>query len=115
MPTIETPTGPIAYEVADLSPHWREPQETILFHHGVGIDMDIWAEWLPFLSTDLRCVRFDMRGCGRSTVPPVDHSWTMDGMMADLLAVADATNTDRFHLIGESVGGTISLLSLIHI
>lgn len=114
MPHVETPTGKIAYEVTDLSPHWREPEETILFHHGVGIDMDIWADWIPMLATEFRCVRFDMRGCGRSDVPPVDHQWTMDGMMNDLLAVADEVGAERFHLIGESIGGTISLYTALH-
>tara|TARA_B100000676_G_scaffold309400_1_gene372866 strand:- start:9023 stop:9829 length:807 start_codon:yes stop_codon:yes gene_type:complete len=114
MQTVETSSGSIAYDVTDLSPNWREPQETVLFHHGVGIDMDIWADWLPVLSTDFRCVRFDMRGCGRSTEPPADYNWAMDSMMADLLAVADAVGAERFHLIGESVGGTISLYTAIN-
>ncbi|MEC9186161.1 MAG: alpha/beta hydrolase [Pseudomonadota bacterium] len=114
MPTIETSAGPLAYDVTDLSPNWREPQETILFHHGVGIDMDIWSDWLPVLATEFRCVRFDMRGCGRSSIPQTDQQWTMDAMMADLLAVADAAEADRFHLIGESIGGTISLYTAIN-
>jgi len=114
MPAIETATGPISYEITDLTPRWREPQETILFHHGVGTDMDIWIDWLPMLATDFRCVRLDMRGCGRSVVPPAGHVWTMDGMMADLLAVADAVDAERFHLIGESIGGTISLYTALH-
>ena len=114
MPTVETTNGAIAYDVTDTSPRWREPQETILFHHGVGIDMDIWTDWLPFLSGDFRCVRFDMRGCGRSDVPSADHNWTMDEMMGDILAVADAAGAERFHLIGESIGGTISLYTALN-
>ena len=114
MPTIETLSGNLAYEVADTSPRWREPQETILFHHGVGIDMDIWIDWLSFLSGDFRCVRFDMRGCGRSDVPPDDFQWSMDGMMQDALAVANAVEADRFHIIGESIGGTISLYTALN-
>ena len=114
MPTVNTPHGNLSYEIADASPRWREPQETILFHHGVGIDMDIWIDWLPFLSSDFRCVRFDMRGCGRSDTPSAGHSWSMDGMMADVLAVADTIDADRFHLIGESIGGTISLYTALN-
>ena len=114
MSKLETSTGPIIYDITDLSPSWREPQESILFHHGVGIDMNIWADWLPLLSTEFRCIRFDMRGCGRSTIPPANHNWSMDGMMSDLLSIANATKTERFHLIGESIGGTISLYTAIN-
>ena len=114
MPTVDTPTGPIAYDITSIAPDWRAPEETIIFHHGVGTDRDIWADWLPILATEFRCVRVDMRGCGQSTVPPAGHDWTMDGMMSDLLAVADAVEAERFHLIGESVGGTISLYTALH-
>jgi len=114
MPDLKIPNCSLAYEITDNSPRWREPRETILFHHGVGIDMDIWIDWLPLLSGQFRCVRFDMRGCGRSEIPPTDYVWTMAEMMSDVLAIADATGTDRFHLIGESIGGTISLFTALN-
>ena len=66
MPTVDTPTGPIAYGITSIAPDWRAPEETIIFHHGVGTDRDIWADWLPILATEFRCVRIDMRGCGQS-------------------------------------------------
>ena len=34
--------------------------------------------------------------------------------MSDVLAVADAVGTEKFHLIGESIGGTISLYTALH-
>ena len=34
--------------------------------------------------------------------------------MSDVLAVADAVNADKFHLIGESIGGTISLYTALN-
>lgn len=114
MPVAETAFGPICYEIADLTPRWVDAPETVIFHHGVGTDMDIWSDWLPMVATDFRCVRLDMRGFGRSHIPPKDHAWSMDGLMGDLLAVADATGSERFHLIGESIGGTISLYTAIH-
>ena len=46
MPKIQTEQGSLEYAISDASPRWREPKETVLFHHGVGIDMDIWNDWL---------------------------------------------------------------------
>ena len=114
MAAIRTKHGFLEYEVMDASSRWRQPSETVLFHHGVGIDMDIWIDWLPYLSTKFRCVRFDMRGCGRSSIPPESDTWSMEEMMSDVLTVADAVDADQFHLIGESIGGTISLYTALN-
>ena len=64
VPQVSTKHGFLEYSITDSVSRWRKPKETILFHHGVGINMDIWIDWLPYLSKDFTCVRFDMRGCG---------------------------------------------------
>jgi pimeloyl-ACP methyl ester carboxylesterase len=84
--------------------------ETIVFHHGVGITSETWLEWLPVLADRYRLVRFDMRGFGRSTVPGPGFPWSLDLLADDLLAVARAAAGDApFHLVGESLGGTLAL------
>ena len=95
MPQVSTKHGFLDIQLR-FRFRWRKPKETILFHHGVGIDMDIWIDWLPYLSKNFRCVRFDMRGCGRSSIPPNGQEWNMDEMMSDVLALADAVNADKF-------------------
>jgi len=114
VPQVSTKHGFLEYTVTDPTSRWRTPEETILFHHGVGIDMDIWIDWLPHLSNNFKCVRFDMRGCGRSSIAPDGQKWSMEDMMSDVLAVADAVGADKFHLIGESIGGTISLYTALN-
>ncbi len=109
MPTVRTPTGPLHYDVCDIVPNWIENPQTIVFHHGIGANTHIWANWLPVLATRYRLVRFDMRGFGQSMVPPKDFKWTFDDLIDDLLAVAEAANARRFHLVGESIGGTAVL------
>ena len=42
-------------------------------------------------------------------VPARDFDWSFDVLIDDLLAVAQAVNADRFHLVGESIGGTAAL------
>ena len=69
MATVDTGDGHIYYETIEMTPPWRAAPETILFHHGVGIDRRIWAEWLPVLAERYRIVWFDPRGYGRSPVP----------------------------------------------
>lgn len=106
MPFAQTATGPLHYEVCDIVPEWVRDPQTIIFHHGIGANLHIFAHWLPVLATRYRLVRFDMRGFGQSTVPAADYRWSFDGLITDLLAVADAVGSERFHLVGESIGGT---------
>jgi pimeloyl-ACP methyl ester carboxylesterase len=54
-----------------------------------------------------------MRGCGRSHIPPAGFAWSLELMVEDLFAVADAAGLARFHLVGESIGGTVALAAAI--
>jgi pimeloyl-ACP methyl ester carboxylesterase len=96
------------YKVLDITPEWVENPETILFHHGVGANTEIWAEWIPVLGLNYRIVRFDMRGFGRSTTKPVGNL-SFDTLIQDISTVANEVSCAQFHLVGESIGGTAAL------
>jgi 3-oxoadipate enol-lactonase len=100
------------YEVTDLRPPWLREKRAgrpVVFHHGVGACLDIFVQWLPIVATHHPVARFDMRGFGRSMVPPEGHEWTMPELIADLLEVAEAAFGEPVHVMGESIGGTIAL------
>jgi pimeloyl-ACP methyl ester carboxylesterase len=99
--------------VSDLTPPWPAEAETILFHHGLGASSRIWAPWLPLLAERYRLVSFDMRGHGRSVPREPGAALSLDLLVEDMFAVADAAGVERFHLVGESIGGTIGLKAAI--
>ena len=109
MATMERNGGRLYYEVHDLTPPWRAKPETIVFHHGVGTDAGIWSAWLPVLAPHYRLVRFDTRGFGRSHIPGAGFDWSLHLLVDDVLAVAEAAGAGRFHLVGESLGGTVAM------
>lgn len=109
MPFVETPTGNLHYEVCDLTPPWIEEPQTVLFHHGVAAHPAVWSAWLPAITDKYRVVRFDLRGHGRSVIPNSGYQWSFAGLVDDLCRVADAAGAERFHLIGESIGGTVGI------
>jgi len=111
--TLTVPGCTLHYEIVDLTPPWQGEAETILFHHGLGATSGAWAAWLPVLADRFRLVTFEMRGHGRSTWPEPGAALSMERLAEDLIAVADATKTERFHLVGESIGGTIALKAAI--
>ena len=75
--------------------------------HGVATTLEMWTEWLPVLARRFRLLRFDMRGFGGSSDGTEGHSWSVDRLVEDILAVANAAGVRRFHFIGESFGGTL--------
>lgn len=110
MPFLETPAGALHYTVTDITAPWQtSARETVVFCHGVATNADLWSAWLPALVERYRVVRFDTRGFGRSALPPQDFAWTLEALGNDILAVADAARAERFHLVGESAGGTACL------
>ena len=109
MPFVSRGQHRLHYETIDIAAPWHERPETILFHHGIGADSGIWTDWIGVLADRYRLVRFDMRGFGRSDVPDARAAWSMDQLIGDLLAVADATEAPICHVVGESIGGTIAL------
>jgi pimeloyl-ACP methyl ester carboxylesterase len=113
MAFAETPHGALYYELIDQVVGWETPREAIVFHHGIGAGAALWSGWLPQLADRYRVVSFDMRGCGRSHIPPNDFKWSLDRMVEDLFAVADAAGLRRFHLVGESIGGTVALAAAL--
>ena len=113
MPLATTRQGSLHYEIVDQVASGREPREAILFHHGIGATAGIWAGWFATLADAHRLVSFDMRGYGRSHIPSTDFKWSLEQMVEDLFAVADAAGLPRFHLVGESIGGTVALAAAL--
>jgi pimeloyl-ACP methyl ester carboxylesterase len=113
MPLATTRQGSLHYEIVDQAAPSRGTRETILFHHGIGASAGIWMGWFPALADAHRLVSFDMRGYGRSHIPSADFKWSLERMVEDLFAVADAAGLARFHLVGESIGGTVALAAAL--
>ena len=113
MPYVDRPGCRLAYQVLDVTPAWVTAPETIVFYHGVSVTADLWGDWIPVLCGGYRIVTFDTRGFGRSAPHDLDVPWSFELMVDDLMAVADAAGLGRFHLVGESAGGTAALAAAI--
>lgn len=77
----------------------------VVLVQGVGVIGNGWKPQIEGLRDRYSLITIDNRGIGRSTsdAPP-----TVEAMAADVLAVADAEQFDRFHLAGHSMGGVIA-------
>jgi len=76
--------------------------------HGLNGNLAVWhLELMPRLRSEYRITTYDLRGHGRSDMPPAGYSTAH--MAQDLLGLLDALGIERAHLMGHSLGADISL------
>src|SRR5262245_23856440 len=99
MPTVRSAAGvEISYRVAGA------PPPTLLFLHGwagSGAYFDLLLDELDL--SRLQAVTYDLPGHGGSA--DGDGSFSLDGISANAIAVADAAGAETFVLVGYSMGG----------
>jgi pimeloyl-ACP methyl ester carboxylesterase len=80
----------------------------VMLLHGWTADGQDWSWQLPVLEARYRTVTVDLRGHGRSAVPPSGH-YRQDDYVADIEAlISGRYKGERFILIGHSMGGQIA-------
>lgn len=66
-----------------------------------------WNAWYGTLIERFQLIRYDTRGCGLSSAP--EPVYTLETMMADLLAVADRLGLEQFGLIAPVQAGPAAI------
>ena len=84
----------------------------LVLSHSLGATLEMWDPQVEALSEHFRLVRYDLRGHGRSPVPPGPYDIADLGV--DLLALLDHLGAARAHLGGLSLGGMVSLWFASH-
>jgi pimeloyl-ACP methyl ester carboxylesterase len=96
------------YEDDGPEPSSARREAPVVLIHGHSADLRLWEPQVPaLLGAGYRVVRYDVRGHGRSSVPPTGYSW--EHYVADLRALLDHLRVERAHLAGISMGGAIAL------
>ena len=76
----------------------------VVFVHAGICDSGMWDHQWQSLASGRRLLRYDMRGYGRSPLPPEPYS-----SARDLLDVMDAAGIERAALVAVSLGGRVAL------
>jgi len=77
--------------------------DPVVFVHSAGNSSEVWAySMIHIVKQGFRCVAFDRRGHGRSSVPGGGYDY--DTLADDLAGVIDAFDLHRATLIGHSMG-----------
>jgi proline iminopeptidase len=84
------------------------PMPLFVLHGGPGLDHTMFGDHLDGLSDTCRLLFVDQRSQGRSQ--PTDPStWTLAQMAADVHALADTLEPERYAVLGHSFGAFVAL------
>jgi pimeloyl-ACP methyl ester carboxylesterase len=79
----------------------------IIFLHGFPESHRTWAHQMAGLADRFYCIAPDQRGYARSSKPPKVADYKISLLVADVFALADALQIDRFTLAAHDWGGAI--------
>lgn len=79
---------------------------TVLLLHPVGLDLTCWDSQVGALVPGFRVLRVDLRGHGRSDVPPPPYS--LRGFADDVHSLLQQLQLAPAHVIGLSLGGMVA-------
>lgn len=98
MPFITTPkTTLFCTEVG------RPDAPAILFSNSLGTTHRMWDAIVEELAADFRCIRYDTRGHGASTV--ANGPFEIEDLADDVVAILDNLGLEKVHFAGLSLGG----------
>ena len=95
----------IAMNVALAGPEDAPPA---IFLHGFPESHRTWRKVAPLLEDRIRLIMPDLRGFGASDRPIDVADYSTETLIADIFALSDALNVDRFALVGHDWGGAIA-------
>jgi len=97
----------LAYRIDDFTDPWRNAPILLLLHAAMGSARRYYA-WVPPLSRHYRVVRMDLRGHGRSQIPPADQELSLDRLVRDVGELMDHLDCASAHIVGNSAGGYLA-------
>jgi len=82
----------------------------ILFIHEFAGDYRSWEPQVRHLSRQWRCITYSARGYPPSDAPGEEALYGQDFATRDAIAVLDAADVDKAHIVGLSMGGYTALM-----
>ena len=96
-------------DLGDITTHYQldgpESGAPVVFSNSLGTDLHLWDPILPHLPGNLRLLRYDTRGHGRSSCP--EGPYTMGALIGDAERLMDHLKIQDAVFVGLSMGGMI--------
>ena len=83
--------------------------DTVILLHGFPQTKASWHRVTPALvEAGYRVLAPDQRGYSPAARPPGRRDYSLDKLVGDVLALADAADVERFHVVGHDWGGAVA-------
>lgn len=109
----DIPIGEIVYSDNATEENPREKQDVIVMIHGFGGNKDNWLLLAEEIDRDYRVIALDLPGHGDS-VSDTSLSYTIESQAKYLNDFLEAVGVNKAHIIGNSMGGAISVVFTHH-
>jgi pimeloyl-ACP methyl ester carboxylesterase len=96
---VEIDSGKLYYETTGSG------VPLVLIHGGLGLDRKMWEPQWQTLDSEYCLIRYDLRGCGKSS-PPSNTPYFHD---EDLKVLLDHLEVEKAHILGLSLGAHIAI------
>src|SRR5213595_3494130 len=104
MPNVKLPTG------VDLYYESYGRGEPLILVPSSSYSGEVWKPAQMPLAESLNLIIHDPRGCGRSVAK--QNVYTIEQMVADIVALMDHLKISAAHFLGHSMGGRIALAAM---
>jgi pimeloyl-ACP methyl ester carboxylesterase len=102
MPFAEINGVSIHYEATGTGP-------ALVFSHEFAGDSRSWKPQVEAFAGEYRCITWNYRGFPPSEVPEDPSMYSQDTLVEDLKGLLDHLGVDSAHLVGLSMGGSVTL------
>jgi pimeloyl-ACP methyl ester carboxylesterase len=102
---VDLPERGVRLHVAESGPHDGTP---VVLLHGYPQHWYAWRHVMPLLGDEYRVLAVDLRGFGWSDAPA--RGYTGVELADDIVALLDALDLDRVHLIGHDWGAWLGFM-----
>ena len=81
---------------------------TVILLHGFPVTSAMWEPIIsPLADAGYRVIAFDQRGYSPGARPLDPSAYVLPNLVSDVIAIADATGAEKFHLIGHDWGSAV--------
>lgn len=82
-------------------------QNTIVFAHGLGGNMEQWSEQIPYFAKRYRVITFSLQGHGGSSQPIGEKHYTISQYADTAISLLEKLRVESCIWVGNSMGGVI--------
>lgn len=100
--------GEIVYLDNSTGKNARQDQEVVIMVHGFGANKDSWVRLSDEMTDDYRILALDLPGHGDS-IADLSNSYTVENQAKWLNEFMETLQITKAHVIGNSMGGAISV------